>query len=277
MGLVAPAFLVIGAAAVWQLGPSAGGTTPGSTAQARLTDQVSQSQQGAASPVPIQTADRPTAGWRWRYGPTMPRGVQAALLRTEAAAAERLRAHRAGAATAARAKSATKRPQHKAVAVAHTFSCSGSTPSGMLPANYGPIVTFLAGHGYTPVAAAGIAGNIFRESMGNPESVGTGGGGLIGWTPLPAGFVTGNVGRDLRTQLTALLAYNRQWAQYIPALNAAKTATQAADIYMNDFERPGLPAAYDREGAANAVARACKIAGLSAVGRCNTADTGTDT
>ena len=47
-------------------------------------------------------------------------------------------------------------------------------------------------------AAAGIAGNIYQESKGNPESVGSGGGGLIGWTPLPSGFVTGNVQADLQ-------------------------------------------------------------------------------
>jgi Phage tail lysozyme len=129
----------------------------------------------------------------------------------------------------------------------------------MLPENYAAIVSFLTRHGYTRLAAAGIAGNIYRESMGNPESVGTGGGGLIGWTPLPAGMVTGNPAADLRTQLAALLTYNQQWSQYIPTLNAATSATQAADIYMNYFERPGIPAAYEREAAAQAVATACGI------------------
>jgi hypothetical protein len=129
----------------------------------------------------------------------------------------------------------------------------------MLPANYGPIVTFLVAHGYTPMAAAGMAGNMYQESRGNPESVGTGGGGLIGFTPLPAGYVTGNPAADLRTQLEAVLAYNQQWAEFIPALNAATTPVAAADVYMNDFERPGLPAAYNREGAATAVAAACGI------------------
>ena len=142
---------------------------------------------------------------------------------------------------------------------AATLTCSGTGGVGMLPENYPAIVSFLAAHGYTDVAAAGIAGNIYQESRGNPESVGTGGGGLIGWTPLPAGFVTGNVAADLQTQLTALLAYNQQWAQYIPMLNAATSATDAAYIYMTYFERPGLPAAANREGAAAAVASACGI------------------
>ncbi len=135
--------------------------------------------------------------------------------------------------------------------------CDGT--AGLLPANFPAIVTFLMSHGYTGPAAAGIAGNIYQESKGNPESVGTGGGGLIGWTPLPAGFVTGNPAADLQTQLNALLTYNQQWAAYIPALNAATSATQAADIYMTDFERPGIPAAYNRETAAADVAAACHL------------------
>ncbi len=107
------------------------------------------------------------------------------------------------------------------------------------------------------MAAAGIAGNIYQESKGDPESVGSGGGGLIGFTPLPGGYVTGNPAADLRTQLNAILTYNQQWSQYIPALNAASSATQAADIYMNYFERPGIPEAANREAAAAAVASAC--------------------
>jgi hypothetical protein len=129
----------------------------------------------------------------------------------------------------------------------------------MLPENYAAIVDFLVAHGYTDFAAAGIAGNIYQESKGDPESVGSGGGGLIGWTPLPSGFVTGNPATDLHTQLTALLTYNQQWSQFLPALNAATSATQAADIYMNDFERPGFPAAANREQAAQDVATACGI------------------
>lgn len=129
----------------------------------------------------------------------------------------------------------------------------------MLPANYGTIVDYLTAHGYAGIAAAGIAGNIYQESKGNPESVGSGGGGLIGWTPLPAGFVTGNPAADLQVQLAAILTYNQQWSAYVPALNAATSATEAADIYMNDFERPGLPEAANREAAAIAVAAACGL------------------
>ena len=49
------------------------------------------------------------------------------------------------------------------------MTCS-ATATGMLPENYATIVTFLTSHGYTGNAAAGIAGNMYQESKGNPES-----------------------------------------------------------------------------------------------------------
>jgi LysM repeat protein len=157
--------------------------------------------------------------------------------------------------------SASQAPTSSAPATVTSSSGHACTGSGgaMLPENYGAIVTFLTAHGYTGNAAAGIAGNIWQESGGNPESVGDGGGGLIGWTPLPGGYVTGNPAADLQTQLNAILTFNQIWAQYIPALNAAASPAQAADIYVTDFERAGIPAAANREAAANAVAAACGL------------------
>jgi hypothetical protein len=152
----------------------------------------------------------------------------------------------------------TPAPSTSSPAPTGTVQCSADA-SGMVPQNYAEIVSFLTAHGYTGLAAAGIAGNIYQESGGNPESVGSGGGGLIGWTPLPAGFVTGDVAADLQTQLEALLTFNQQWAQYIPELNASTNAAQAAYVYMSDFERPGIPAAGNREAAATAVAQACGL------------------
>jgi tail lysozyme len=161
------------------------------------------------------------------------------------------------AASASPSPSATASPAPPAAPPACAGNGAGGT--GMLPANYATIVDFLVAHGYTKMGAAGIAGNIYQESRGDPESVGTGGGGLIGWTPLPAGLVTGNAAADLQAQLSALLTYDQQWIQYVPMLNAATSPASAADVYMNYFERPGVPAASNREGAAIAVARACGI------------------
>ena len=129
----------------------------------------------------------------------------------------------------------------------------------MLPDNVTAIVSFLLANGYSDNAAAGIAGNMYQESEGNPESEGMGGGGLIGFTPLPAGYVTGDSAADLQTQLAAVLTYNQQWASYLPALNDAATPADAAYIYVTDFERAGIPAATTREASAQAVAEACGI------------------
>ncbi|MGO8961981.1 MAG: phage tail tip lysozyme [Streptosporangiaceae bacterium] len=180
--------------------------------------------------------------------------------RTQSATHERTARHPAAARSAAPSAGPVA-PTAAASAKPTALTCSGTTQyPAYLPQNYATIVSFLTTHGYTSMAAVGVAGNIYQESKGNPESVGTGGGGLIGWTPLPVGLVTGNPAADLQTQLAALLTYNQQWAQYIPALDAATNPTQAADIYMDYFERPGIPAAYNRETAANAVAQACGVA-----------------
>ena len=220
--------------------------------------------EGSASPAPADAAGQvhraTSAGGHGAAGSAQGSAAAAQTslgLRVVRARSAVARVHGNPSAAPARHRQAARRatPARQAKAVPAALRCSGS--SVMLPENYATIVGFLVGHGYSRFAAAGIAGNIFQESKGNPESVGSGGGGLIGWTPLPAGFVTGNPAADLQTQLNALLTFNQQWAQYIPALNAATSAVQAADVYMNYFERPGLPVAYNREAAAAAVASAC--------------------
>jgi hypothetical protein len=158
--------------------------------------------------------------------------------------------------SAARSTSA-KAPAPAAKPAVKTLSCNQS--DGMLPDNVTAIVSFLLAHGYSDNAAAGIAGNMYQESKGNPESEGMGGGGLIGFTPLPAGYVTGNPAADLQTQLEAVLSYNQQWAGYLPELNGAASPAAAASVYVTDFERAGIPAASTREASAEAVAGACGI------------------
>lgn len=128
-----------------------------------------------------------------------------------------------------------------------------------LPKNWEAIAAYLMAHGYTPIATAGILGNIEQESGGDPEAVGTGGGGLIGFTPLPAGYVTGNAQRDLQTQLAGLIRYNNAQGQLLIAqLNRSRTAEQAALLYQNNFERP-LPG--PTENTANRVNSAKEVYG----------------
>jgi hypothetical protein len=117
----------------------------------------------------------------------------------------------------------------------------GSAPvSGSAYQNYLTIARFLVNHGYSKTAAAGIAACVAGESAGNPESVGSGGGGLIGFTPLPSGYVTGNANQDMFTQLNAILSYNQQWSGYLGLLNGSSDPVAAADIYSMYFERPAV-------------------------------------
>jgi len=191
-------------------------------------------------------------------------GVAKSAAATHAPARPAATSSRAKATPSSPAPSATPAPATRPTAAPATSSpakttLSCNTSDGMLPDNVTAIVSFLLAHGYSDNAAAGIAGNIYQESKGNPESEGDGGGGLIGWTPLPAGYVTGNPATDLQTQLAALLAFNEQWSQYLSQLNDAATPADAAAVYVTDFERAGIPAASTREAAAQDVASACDI------------------
>jgi Phage tail lysozyme len=214
-----------------------------------------------ATPIRVATgtasdAARPASKHTAAPAPSRkPAAVPSPTHATATASAPAAPAHAAAAHAAA--ATTTNSPVATDAATTKTMSCSVS--GGMLPDNAAAIVSFLMAHGYSGNAAAGIAGNIYQESKGNPESEGMGGGGLIGWTPLPTGFVTGNVSADLQTQLSALLDFNQGWSQYMPELNAAGSPSEAASIYVTDFERAGIPAASTREASAEAVASACGI------------------
>jgi hypothetical protein len=77
-------------------------------------------------------------------------------------------------------------------------------------ANLVDIADYLVKNGFTDQAAAGVAATIAGESTGNPESVGSGGNGLIGWTPPKGGIITGNANADMATQLPDVLQYADQ-------------------------------------------------------------------
>ena len=203
---------------------------------------------------PAATTGRPASSASAK--PQASRSTQAAAKAKAAPSATR-----ASTAAASKAASTAHSTVQPATATpppaAKTLSCNLS--DGLLPDNVTAIVTFLLAHGYSDNAAAGIAGNMYQESKGNPESEGMGGGGLIGFTPLPGGYVTGNPAADLQTQLEAVLTYNQQWSGYLPELNDAASPADAAYIYVTDFERAGIPAASTREASAEDVASACGI------------------
>ena len=106
---------------------------------------------------------------------------------------------------------------------------------------------YLVDNGYSAVAAAGVASCVDGESGANPESVGDGGGGLIGWTPLGsalpnADIVTGNPTQDMMTQLADILYYNSNeiGQSAVTELNAQTDPVAAADFFSQNFERPAV-------------------------------------
>jgi LysM repeat protein len=106
---------------------------------------------------------------------------------------------------------------------------------------------FLVANGYSKAAAAGIASCVDGESAGNPESVGSGGGGLIGWTPLGSAapntnIITGDVAQDMMTQLSDILFYNANeiGQSQVNELNSISDPVSAADFFSQNFERPAV-------------------------------------
>jgi hypothetical protein len=144
---------------------------------------------------------------------------------------------------------------------------SGGSPIASLDAQgyYGPNLVhlgeFLVAHGYSKAGAAGIAGCVAGESTGNPESVGSGGGGLIGWTPLSSiysygGTIGGKPATDLENQFEAILRYNdRNDPSSIHTLNSFTDPVSAADFYSRVFERPAVTDSDVRANVADTVFR----------------------
>ena len=106
---------------------------------------------------------------------------------------------------------------------------------------------YLVDNGYSKAAAAGVASCVDGESGGNPESVGSGGGGLIGWTPLGsaapnANIVTGNASADMLAQLADILYYNSHeiGASQVAELNSQTDPVAAADFFSQHFEKPAV-------------------------------------
>jgi len=109
------------------------------------------------------------------------------------------------------------------------------------------VAQYLVDNGYSKAAAAGVVSCIDGESAGNPESVGSGGGGLIGWTPLgsaqpDANIITGNPATDIITQLKDLLFYNSSeiGQTWVTQLNNQTDPVAAADFYSQHFEKPAV-------------------------------------
>lgn len=95
----------------------------------------------------------------------------------------------------------------------------------------------MTSHGYSPVAAAGIEGNVEQESGGDPTA---------GTNPPGAGLIQelGDPGGSLASEEQVILNYNnQQGAGLINSLNQQTDPAQAALFYSQYFERPLASAA----------------------------------
>jgi hypothetical protein len=125
---------------------------------------------------------------------------------------------------------------------------SAAVQSDIANGNYTlAIGQYLVDHGYSKAAAAGVASCVDGESGANPESVGSGGGGLIGWTPLGSAqpdtnIITGNVSADMVTQLADILFYDADeiGQSAVNGLNSQTDPVAAADYYSQNFEKPAV-------------------------------------
>lgn len=142
-------------------------------------------------------------------------------------------------------KHAAYTPRHAAPSAA-PLAVMHAAPAGNITVasgNMAQIARYLMEHGATKSAAAGIAACVWGESLGNPESVGSGGFGLIGWTGnttgLPAGYFgpTGNVPADMLAQLEGVVGYVNANGGFGP-INAAGGPVAAAKVFSSKYERP---------------------------------------
>lgn len=121
---------------------------------------------------------------------------------------------------------------------------------------------YLLANNFSRAGAAGIIGNAYRESLWDPGAVGTGGGGLFGFTTSPVSLADlqryadkrGKPWTDVETQMAFMLGspgggglmtddYYNGLEGFLKSTNDIHDATYR---FMNEWERPGIPAFEDR-------------------------------
>lgn len=110
--------------------------------------------------------------------------------------------------------------------------------------------------GWNRTGAAGVIGNAYRESLWNPASVGTGGGGLFGFTTSPISLADlQNYARGHRKPWTDVGIQMQFMQDHLTssvknAVMQAGSPEAAAERFMTLWERPGIPALEERQAAA---------------------------
>ena len=130
----------------------------------------------------------------------------------------------------------------------------------------------LLANGLNKIGAAGILGNAWQESGWDPEAVGSGGGGLLGFT---AGEIS------LASEQAAAQAAGKPWGDpsfqmvfalehissgIISGLNSSDSAAQAAVYFMEEWEKPYVPTenqANREEGAEKAFSMGLQKGGVA--------------
>lgn len=142
-------------------------------------------------------------------------------------------------------------------------------------ANGASIFKYLEANAHmTPIAAAGAIASIWGESTWNPMAQGTGGRGLIGWTP-PGTISDAAFSGGLSTQLPQVIRFistSGDWG-VISEMNKASSVLEAANLWGKGVERYGIndvhseglalatsimngASAQQTQGASNAIAKA---------------------
>jgi hypothetical protein len=194
-------------------------TASGAVASSAAKSQASRSSQAHAKPTAAPSSRSASTG-------------------TQAASAE-------APATATPSASATATPQGSGQS---SSGGNAAVQADIAKGNYVLAVgQYLVDNGYSKTAAAGVASCVYGESGANPESVGSGGGGLIGWTPIgsaqpDANIITGDDSADMVTQLADILYYNADeiGQSRVDELNSQTDPVAAADFYSQNFEKPAV-------------------------------------
>jgi hypothetical protein len=134
-----------------------------------------------------------------------------------------------------------------------TSQPSSDAASGDTVQNGTTLYKYLRSAGYSPIQAAGATASIYGESSWNPEAVGTGGAGLIAWTPPStmtkygatchaAGIGSNTTQQDFDSQLPAILSYVSQTgaSSAVSMMAGASTVNQAAEIWGQKVEKYGI-------------------------------------
>lgn len=121
----------------------------------------------------------------------------------------------------------------------------GPKTSGDTLQNGTTIYNYFRSNGYNPMQAAGAIASIYGESTWNPEAAGTGGRGLIGWTPpttLPDSAFSGNAAADMSAQLPLILKFVSDNGDQgaVQMMAGATSVNQAAEIWGQKVERYGI-------------------------------------